>query len=83
MNCVSADEVTAIMGTCTLTDDQVDAYISASHIYITNVFENNTTVNATTKAELEKWFTAHLIASTQDRITSEEKVGLPMLENIL
>jgi len=63
MACVTSTEVIAIMNGCTLTTDQMDPFINSAHSFITTVFANDTTASAAFKKELEKWLTAHLIAS--------------------
>lgn len=75
MACVTATEVKAIMDGCSLTDAQVEPYISAAHKYVDLVFVNDTTTSASVKKEIEKWFTAHLIASVRSRVTAKERVG--------
>jgi hypothetical protein len=75
MACVTATEVKEIMDGCTLTDAQVEPYISVAHTFITEVFATDTATSAAVKKELERWYAAHLIASIWDRITSKEKIG--------
>jgi len=63
MACVTAPEVKEIMNGCTLTDTQMDPFILSAHSFITNVFVDDTSATAAFKKELERWLTAHLIAS--------------------
>lgn len=74
MPCVTPSEVKAIMKTNSLTDAQIEPYINTANRYITAVFAGDTTTSADTKKDLEKWFTAHLIASIRMRTRSEEKI---------
>lgn len=70
---VTAIEVKAIMPNVIILDETVDLYIAAGSLLIDSVF-GSTSVDALT-IQIEKWFIAHLIASTQSRMTIEEKVG--------
>jgi hypothetical protein len=72
---VTAAEVKAIMDGCTTADAVVTTMIGAATELIDEVFLNDTDVNTTLLKEIERWFTAHMIASTVFRTTSEEKVG--------
>ena len=71
---VTPDDVQAIMKKCPLTDDQIDPYIKTAHIYILRVFDG---LNASEEllTDIERWFTAHLIASIHDKTTTKEKIG--------
>jgi hypothetical protein len=71
---VTASEVKAIMNNCTATDSTVGTFILASNKLITEVFEDST-LGADMLKELERYLTAHIITSTIDRMTSEEKLG--------
>ena len=69
---VSAAEVKVIIPT-SLSDTSVDAYIA-----LANPMVNNTVTCGLSEAvlkEIERWLTAHLIAITRDRTTTEEKLG--------
>ena len=70
---VTAIEVKAIMPNVIILDETVDLYIAAGSLLIDSVF-GSTSVDGLT-IQIEKWFIAHLIASTQSRMTIEEKVG--------
>jgi hypothetical protein len=70
---VTAAEVIAIMPGVVITTPTVDLYIVAGSLLIDSVF-GTTNVDPLT-IEIEKWFIAHMIASTQERITIEEKLG--------
>lgn len=71
---VNATEVKAIMDNCTLGESVVDVYITAATELIDQVFVDDTTITTTLKKEIERWFTAHMIASTRWRVASEEKI---------
>jgi hypothetical protein len=74
------DEVQAIMKSNDLTDDQIDPYIRSAHLFILRVFSGDTTTSADTLVDIEKWFTAHIIATIYDRPTSSEVVGDAQLD---
>jgi hypothetical protein len=71
---VTATEVKAIMNGCTATDSTVGTFILASNKLITEVFEDSE-LGADMLKELERYLTAHIISSTYERMTSEEKLG--------
>jgi len=70
---VTATEVKAIMPEVVILDATVDLYIAAGSLLIDSVF-GSANVDALT-IQIEKWFIAHMIASTQSRMSIEEKVG--------
>jgi hypothetical protein len=72
---VTATEVKAIMDNCTTADAVVTVMIGAATELIDEVFSNNTEVSTTLLKEIERWLTAHMLASTLSRTTSDEKVG--------
>ena len=71
---VTPDDVQAIMKSCPLTDDQIDPYINTAHTYILRVYSGAGASEELLTA-IEKWFTAHLIASIHAKTTVKEKVG--------
>jgi len=72
---VTASEVKQIMDGCTTSDTVVGIMIDAAEEVITNVFSGDADINDTLLKEIERWFTAHMLASTLHRTTSEEKLG--------
>jgi hypothetical protein len=70
---VTSAEVIAIMPGVLITGATVDLYIESGTLLIDSVF-GATNVDDLTK-QIEKWFVAHMIASTQERMTIEEKIG--------
>ena len=70
---VTAIEVKAIMPDVVILDAAADLYIAAGSLIIDSVFGATDVSNAT--KEIEKWFVAHIIASTQQGTVVEEKVG--------
>ena len=72
---VMADEVTQIMDNCTASETVIEAYISAANTLVTFVLGSDVNIGDTLRAEVEKWFAAHMIACTIHRTTTEEKLG--------
>lgn len=71
----TATEVKAIMDNCTLSDTIIDAYITAANAVVTDVLGDDTDIGSTLLDEIEKWYSAHLVASTTHRQTAEEQLG--------
>jgi len=69
---VTATEVKAII-TTSLLDAAVDAYIAIANPMVTNTVTCG--LSAAVLKEIERWLTAHLISITQERLTTEEKLG--------
>ena len=69
------DEVKKIMVGCDLENPTIDAYIIGANLVIDEVFAGDTDVGSDLLQELERWFTAHMIASTSWRLSKREKVG--------
>ena len=73
---VTYDDVMAIMDSdCDVSSSKVTVMINAANAVITKVFEDDTVVTETVLTELERWLTAHMIASTLNRSTSKERLG--------
>lgn len=72
---VTAVEVKAIMTGVTATDPVINSFISAGTLLVDAVFADDTTLGVDILKEIERWFVAHMIASTIHRTTSEEKLG--------
>lgn len=70
---VTAIEVKAIMPGVSILDATVDLYIAAGNLIINSVFGATDVSDLT--IQIEKWFIAHMIASTQSRMSIEEKLG--------
>jgi hypothetical protein len=69
---VSATEVKEIMDNCTVGDTIVGTFITGANGIVNAVFD---TTDITVYKEIERWLTAHMLASTLARTTSEEKIG--------
>jgi hypothetical protein len=72
---VSSDEVLEIMGTISVEDTVVDSMIAMANRFVTKIFSGVLSMSEADLADIERWLTAHFIASTLSRQTSEEKVG--------
>lgn len=72
---VTATEVKAIMDNCTVADATVDTFILSGNLIISKVFVNDTTLGDDLLKEIERWFVAHMLASTICRTTESEKLG--------
>ena len=72
---VTATEVKDIMDNCTVDDSIVTIYIGVASTIIDELFATDTTTPAVILKEIERFYSAHLIASALDRVTLEEKIG--------
>ena len=72
---IVASDVTAILKSCTIDDAVVDVFIDDAEEYLNTIFATDMTISSTLIDKIERWFVAHMIASTICRTTSEEKVG--------
>ena len=70
----SAAEVKQILST-SLDDTIVEAFIAGATEVITEVLGDDTTITDALKAEIERWYTAHMIASTREQQSSKEEAG--------
>ena len=71
---VTAAEVKAIMENCNTLDATVDTFIASGTLFIDSVFASSLLGDDVLK-EIERWFVAHMLASTVFRTASQEKVG--------
>ena len=71
----TAADVKVIMDNCTVTDAVVEVFIISANAVVTQVLGSDTTIGATLRGEIERWFTAHMLASTLSRTTKDEKIG--------
>jgi hypothetical protein len=72
---VTEIEVKAIMDKCTTATATVNTMIDAASELITVTFEGDSTMSDTQLKELERWLTAHMLASTFHRMADQTKVG--------
>lgn len=73
---VTEQEVLDIMDSgIDLSSSQITAMITAASSVIDNVFADDSTVTDAYLKELERWLSAHYIASTLVRMAAKEKVG--------
>ena len=67
-------EVKQIMDNCTVSDTIIDVFIVSANGVVTEAM-GGTNAGATLLEEVERWFTAHMLAMTLCRTTTEEKLG--------
>ena len=89
---VTYDEVVEIMDNCNLSSTIVQVYINAANALLNALFgftdadesseSSGTTGDVSLYKEMERWLTAHMIASTRFRIASMEQVGDAKVEYI-
>lgn len=81
---VTSDEVKEIMDGCNLSTAEIEVYINAANVFINSIFgltnpvddSSSDTVSETNLYfEIERWLTAHMIASTKFRTTTEEQIN--------
>lgn len=72
---VTASEVKEIMDNCTVDDTVVEAIIDAANAVVTEILGSDTDIGDTLITEIEKWYSAHLIACTTHRNVTEEQLG--------
>lgn len=70
---VTVDEVKEIIDT-SLTDAQITAFITAANALVSESV-TSTAIGTDQKKEIERWVTAHLIASTREQQLIEAKAG--------
>jgi hypothetical protein len=71
---VTATEVKEIMLDTALTDAQIGVFIAVATDMVDDL-DSDTTLGESRLALIERWLTAHLIASTIERMGTREKVG--------
>lgn len=72
---ITSTEVLQIMDGCTTSPPIVESLIAAASRVVDKVFEDDTSMSAEQLTEVERWLTAHMLASTLFRTASEEKIG--------
>jgi len=71
---VTATEVKLIIST-TLSDAVVDVFINAANLTVTELVGSSTELSSDQLKEIERWLTAHLLASTREQQPQSESVG--------
>lgn len=77
---VTVGEVKEILDDCNLTDPVIEAFIKGANVLVTKAFEDDTTLGEDLKKEIERWMTAHMIASTVERMAKKEGAGGASIE---
>ena len=70
---VTSKDVTDIIDT-RLSNSNINIYIDVANRLVTDILGSDTTLSDAQKADIEKFFAAHLIASTKERQASEKEV---------
>lgn len=69
-------EVLQIMDNCTVSTTIIDSFITSANALINKLFEYDIDdMPSTLLEEMERWLTAHMIASSLQRTTDTEKLG--------
>ena len=71
---VTATEVKQILDT-DLTDPVIEVFINAANLTVTDALGSSTVLSSDQLKEIERWLTAHLIASTRDQQIQEDTIG--------
>jgi len=77
---VTVTEVKEII-TTSLLDAAVVPYITSANVYVTARL-GESTLSADVLKEIERWFTAHMIATTKERVTVKEEAGSAKVEYV-
>jgi len=75
MERVNSAQVKEIMDGCTTPDATVEAMITAANLIVDKIFVDDVSISEELLTEIEKWLSAHMVASTVFRMTSDEKLG--------
>jgi hypothetical protein len=73
-NRVTLDEVKEIIVT-DLSNTSINAFITSANITVTAILGGDTTITSAQLKEIERWLTAHFIASGPERQSHSEKAG--------
>lgn len=73
----TATEVKLILGDTTLSDTIINSYIKGANTLVNSVLGTDIT---DLLSEIERWFAAHMIAATRERMAKKEKAGTAEIE---
>lgn len=71
----NSEDVLAIMGAPEVDEDVVTSMIGAASAIVDSVFAGDTSLGTILLTNIEKWLTAHMVATSLVRSTSKEKIG--------
>lgn len=74
----NVDDVKNIIETA-LTDPIIQAYVDSANVFVTGTLDGKG-LSDEVMEEIEKWVTAHMIASTRERMGKEEEAGGARIE---
>jgi hypothetical protein len=69
------DDIKSIMDGLTASDPIIETFIISASAIVDKVFAGDTSIGDTLRKEIERWLTAHFIASTIHRMADDEKLG--------
>lgn len=78
-NRVIASDVSAILDNTSLTDPQIEIYITTAETLVTEVL-GSSDLGADMLKEIERYLTAHLIVMTRERLSKKEEAGSAKIE---
>ena len=67
--------------TTSITDPQVTAFITSANLFVTNHL-GGSVLDAATLQDIERWYTAHMIAMTYERVARKEEAGSAKVEYV-
>ena len=77
----TATEVKAIMDNCQVSESDIETYyIPAANELVTKTLGSDTSIGATLMEQVECWFTAHMLASSRERVAQKEELGKAKVE---
>lgn len=71
----TADSVYDLLNDSSLSDTTLTAFITSASAVVDAVYEYDTTMSATQLELIERWLTAHIVASIHIRTATEERIG--------
>lgn len=71
---VTVEEVKAIMEDGNIPEYKITPMITVAEEVITTVYSGDTTMSVTMLKEIERWLVAHMVASTLQRIPTDETI---------
>jgi len=71
----NSEDVLAIMGAPDVDEDVVTSIIEAASAMVDQIYSGDSTLGSTLLENIEKWLSAHMVASSLARTTSDEKIG--------
>ncbi len=73
-NRTTLERVLSLMSEITVSDTDVESFIGAANTFVT-AYLGTSSLSSAVLEEIERWMTAHMIASTRERMATEEGAG--------